>query len=75
MTEQITENQPADDEAGDFDTIRAKWTMDDATTLAEAAAKLRERADELDQMHREGWTLDGPISDDWGFLVPPAKKA
>ena len=26
--------------------VRAKWTMDGATTLAEAAARFRERADE-----------------------------
>lgn len=51
------------------ETIRAKWTMDGATTLSEAAAKLRAYADELEQRERDGWQLDGPIEDDWGTLV------
>lgn len=53
------------------ETIRAKWLMDDATTLAEAAAKLRAEADRLERMHKEGWTLTAPVEDDWGFAVPP----
>lgn len=51
--------------------IRAKWTMDGATTLAEAATRLRAFADVLDQKHAEGWTLQQAIDDDYGFLVPP----
>jgi hypothetical protein len=71
MTEQITDIDVTDeDEAPNI--IRAKWTIDGATTLAEAAAKLRQFADELDQKHAEGWTLEQPVEDDYGFLVPPA---
>ena len=51
--------------------IRAKWTIDGAKTLAEAATMLRARADELDKLDKEGWTLEGPVDDDYGFLVPP----
>ena len=51
--------------------IRAKWAMDGAATLAEAAARLRERAAELDQLHADGWTLQQPVEDDCGFLVAP----
>jgi len=69
MIQQVTEA----DTGEEYDIIRAKWTIDGATTLAEAAAKLRERADEYDRLHKEGWTLQEPVSDDYGFLVPPPK--
>lgn len=59
--------------AGDGDPIiRAKWVMDGAATLAEAAAKIREFAGQLDRLHAEGWTLQEPIADDYAFLMPPA---
>ena len=58
----------------DPEPLRAKWIMDEATTLAEAAAKLRAEADRLDQLAKDGWTLEGPIDDDWGFLVPPKSR-
>ena len=51
--------------------IRAKWLMDGAATLTEAAAKLREYADTLDQLARDGWTLEQPIDEDYGLLVTP----
>ena len=54
-----------------YETIRAKWTMDGSKTLPEAAAKLRALADELDRYHQEGWTLEGPVEDDYGTLIPP----
>jgi hypothetical protein len=53
------------------ETIRAKWTMDGAGTLLEAAAKLRAFADELDKMHKEGWTLEDSVEDDYGTVIPP----
>jgi hypothetical protein len=58
---------------GDFDPehediIRAKWSMDGAETLREAAAKLRAYADELERLEREGWHLMQPIDDDYGFI-------
>jgi len=59
----------------DPEPLRAKWVMDGATTLAEAAAKLRAEADRIEQLGKDGWTLEGPIDDDWGFLVPPKGSA
>lgn len=50
------------------DIIRAKWSMDGAATLEEAAGKLREYADHLVVMAQEGWVLNDPIDDDYGFL-------
>jgi hypothetical protein len=55
----------------DPEPLRAKWVMDGATTLTEAAAMLRAEADRIEQLGKDGWTLEGPIDDDWGFLVPP----
>lgn len=50
------------------DVVRAKWSMDGAGTLSEAAAKLREYADHLEVMAQEGWVLNEPVQDDYGFL-------
>jgi hypothetical protein len=47
--------------------LRAKWTMDGAETLAEAADLLRQFADELDALAKAGFHLMGPIEDDYGF--------
>jgi len=60
----------ADDEfdAENEDVIRAKWSMDGAETLSEAAMKLRAYADELERLEREGWHLMQPIEDDYGFI-------
>lgn len=46
---------------------RAKWTIDGAKTLSEAAEKAREFADYLDDKARQGWQLTGPVEDDYGF--------
>ena len=56
-------------------TVRAKWTMDGATTLAEAAARFRERADELDQLARHGFELEQAVQDDYGFLIGPGEES
>ena len=48
--------------------IRAKWTMDGAETLADAAADLRAFADLLEVLAEAGFHLRGPIEDDHGFL-------
>ena len=56
-------------------TVRAKWTMDGATTLAEAAARFRERADELDQLARRGFELEQAVQDDYGFLIRPGEES
>jgi hypothetical protein len=54
--------------------IRAKWTFDDATTLSEAAKKLRTYADELEEMERKGWQLEAPVEDDYGTCEKKAEK-
>ena len=48
---------------------RAKWTADGATTLADAAKKLRAAADWLDEVDAAGVVLREPIGDDHAFLI------
>lgn len=47
--------------------IRAQFSLDGAVTLAEAAELARELADNLEALEQDGWKLDAPIEDDWGF--------
>jgi len=51
--------------------LRAKWTMDGAETLAEAARQVRGFAEEIDELAREGFALGGPVQDDYAFLIRP----
>lgn len=48
--------------------IRAKWMMDGAKTLSEAATKLRKAADSLEKLEKEGWQLTQPVDEDYGFI-------
>lgn len=64
---------PAEYEADEFpfEIVRAKWIIDGATTLAEAAQKARAFADHLQGLHDQGYVLDSPIADDHGFYSKP----
>lgn len=53
----------------EIEIIRGKGLIEDAPTLAEAAAMLRAEADRLDQIAREGWELEAPVADDYGTLI------
>lgn len=46
-------------------TLRGRWLMDGATTLTEAAQKLRAFADALVWLEEHGWELDCPVEDDY----------
>ena len=50
------------------ETIRAKWIMDGATTLSEAASKLEAFAKELRKLESQDWQLTQPVQDDYGFV-------
>lgn len=54
---------------------RAKWMGDGCADLPALAARLREEATRLSALAKKGWTLDGPVSDDYGTLLPPPRKA
>jgi hypothetical protein len=56
-------------------TIRAKWTLDGAANLAEAATRLEEFATYLRSLHEAGWTLTAPFQDDYGTLRSPTGDA
>jgi hypothetical protein len=65
-------DNPDDYEDEDFDSdkeriIRAKWTIDGAATLSEAAALSRAFANELEDLEADGWQLTQPVEDDYGF--------
>lgn len=45
----------------------ARWAMDGAETLAQAAELLRQFAAELDALISAGFHLMGPVEDDFGF--------
>ena len=68
------------DETDEFDGMnrslvtRAKWTMDGATTLSEAADRLDEFARYLKAMESDGWQLESPISDDYGHMIPVGEE-
>ena len=61
----------------DSRSIRAKWSMDGAKTLSQAAKKLRKQADALERMEVQGWQLTGTIDNDWGFCERelPARRS
>lgn len=48
--------------------VRAKWAMDGAATLSEAADQLRGFASYLEKLESEGWQLTHPVEDDYGFI-------
>ena len=56
-------------------TLRAKWTMDGATTLAEAAAMFRREAEELERLAASGFELDQPVADDYAIVVRPNESS
>lgn len=71
----LDEDVDLDEEDDDYDElVRAKWTIDGATTLAEAAEKARDFSIYLQSLHDEGWVLRNPIDDDYGFYYKPDLK-
>jgi hypothetical protein len=56
-------------------TLRAKWTMDGASTLTEAASRFRERATELDELAAAGFELDQPVQDDYAIVIRPGEES
>jgi hypothetical protein len=49
--------------------------MDGATTLADAAARCRPRANELEELARAGFELERPVIDDYAFVVRPGEES
>jgi hypothetical protein len=65
------DDDDVDDEEPEDNAVRAKWTIDGAKTLAEAAQKAREFADFLQGLHDEGYVLRSEIDGDYGFYYKP----
>jgi len=66
--ETFTESEPSEEEEEENICIRAKWSMDDASTIDEAVIKLNEFIEYLKSLKNDGWELREPIQDDYGFL-------
>lgn len=71
QTEDTNDEDEPDDDPEPEPFVRAKWVMDGATTLEEAAIKLEAAAAELRGLAADGWTLREPIEDDYGWLTRP----
>lgn len=72
----VREDKIEDIEGDEFegegdDLVRAKWTIDGATTLAEAAQMARAFAGSLQKLHDEGYVLREPVEDDYGSYYKP----
>jgi hypothetical protein len=67
-----TRETVTDDDDDDCHIIRAKWTMDGARTLDEAARKLLRYAEYLQSIRNDGWELRSPIEDDYGYVYKDA---
>ncbi len=59
----------ADLEQGRLETVCAKWVMDEAHTLSDAAAQLRDFADWLIELELDGWQLIEPVDGGHGHIV------
>ena len=55
--------------------IRARWTMDGARTLAEAACRFRARAETLERLARAGFELDQPAGNGVAIAVRPGEDS
>ena len=55
--------------------IRARWTMDGAKTLLDAAQRFRDRADTLEGLARAGFELDQPADNGFAIVVRPGEHS
>jgi hypothetical protein len=55
--------------------IRARWTMDGARTLIEAAQRFRDRAETLEQLAGAGFELDQPADNGFAVAVRPGEES
>lgn len=53
------------------ETYRAKWLLDNCTSMIDMIDRLHQEADRLSKLQSEGWKLEDEILDDYGYLLPP----
>lgn len=53
------------------ETYRAKWLLDNCTSIADMIDRLHEEAGRLAKLQSDGWKLEDEILDDYGWLLPP----
>ena len=66
-------NEEEDEVIDEPEIIRAKWVMDGAKTLQEAAEMLRYESGRLLELAEQGWELIQPVEDDYGFIEKKEK--
>jgi len=64
-------------ETGRLESMCVKWVADEAKTLTEASLMLRDFAEWLVDLERDGWQLVDPIDGGHGLIVneDPEKRA
>jgi len=55
--------------------VRARWTMEGASTLLEAARRFRDRAETLECLARAGFELDRPATSGFGVIIRPGEDS
>lgn len=55
--------------------IRARWTMDGARSLAEAAQRFRDRASALEHLAQAGFELDQAAASGFAIAIRPGEKS
>lgn len=63
--------QPALSKTQPGQEITARHVADGATNLLEAGMQLQVLASYWLRLHELGWTLDGPVRENWALLVAP----
>ena len=64
-----------DDEIDDAECIRGKWMLDGCETLDEVIETLGALQASFKKLKAEGYELNGPIEDDYGFISKKSKDA
>lgn len=58
-------------QAGERFLIRAKWTMDGATSMDEVLDKFEYRMEQIQALKDAGWEVDQQVTDDYAYLYRP----
>jgi len=70
MRDEVEELIDQEEDIDSSFSIRAKYILDGATSLEEAADMARAYADYLEQLAEQGFQLAYAVEDDYGFVTP-----
>jgi hypothetical protein len=66
-----SEDAPNEEESWDEEkqmVLKSKWALDGCKSLDDVIERSYELIEYYKELKKEGWELEGPIEDDWGFL-------